>query len=150
MQQRTHSPKTTMMVVTEQCSRSWSSRRALRFDSGPGTRPAFLSLRLSHRTPHTVSLLNAPPFFPFSDSMRGAHRSCHLRSMFSLWTGLTLVFLCCLQAVRAAQWLGERALPELSYGQIRTLATSVDPTKNLDPSDRHSHLSKILIPRPGM
>ena len=49
-----------------------------------------------------------------------------------------------------AQWLGERAFKELSEAQIRTLITTPDPIRNLDPGNRNSHLARILIPRPRM
>lgn len=47
-----------------------------------------------------------------------------------------------------AQKLGERALQELSPAQISSLVSKPDPTRNLNPNDPNSHLSKILIPRP--
>ncbi|TFK76211.1 hypothetical protein BDN72DRAFT_223988 [Pluteus cervinus] len=46
--------------------------------------------------------------------------------------------------------LGERELPRLSADAIRTLVTTPDPVKNIDPNNAQSHLTKILIPRaPG-
>ncbi|EJD02207.1 uncharacterized protein FOMMEDRAFT_109429 [Fomitiporia mediterranea MF3/22] len=59
-----------------------------------------------------------------------------------------LLVLCWVRFSLCAQWLGERALPELSPGQIAQLASTPDPSKNLDPDDKSSHLSQILIPRP--
>ncbi|KAH8998330.1 peptidase family M28-domain-containing protein [Lactarius hatsudake] len=48
----------------------------------------------------------------------------------------------------AASLLGERALPALSSSALSDLANMRDSSKNLDASDPHSHLQKILIPRP--
>ncbi|KAH9173537.1 hypothetical protein EDB89DRAFT_1884969 [Lactarius sanguifluus] len=48
----------------------------------------------------------------------------------------------------AASLLGERALPALSSSALSDLANMRDSSKNLDSSDPHSHLQKILIPRP--
>lgn len=45
--------------------------------------------------------------------------------------------------------LGQRDLTQLSAEQIFVLANSVDPTKNIDTQNPDSHLSKLLIPRPG-
>ena len=45
--------------------------------------------------------------------------------------------------------LGERAFPTLSSSALADLANMRDASKNLDASDPHSHLQKILIPRPG-
>jgi len=44
--------------------------------------------------------------------------------------------------------LGERALPALSSSALEGLTNMRDPSKNLDTSDPHSHLQKILLPRP--
>ncbi|KAF8267886.1 glutaminyl-peptide cyclotransferase-like protein [Lactarius quietus] len=44
--------------------------------------------------------------------------------------------------------LGERALPALSSSALEDLVNMRDPLENLDPSEPHSHLWKILIPRP--
>ena len=46
--------------------------------------------------------------------------------------------------------LGPRDIQELSNEQLATLAAVVDPVKNIDPNDPRSHLSKILVPRPGV
>ena len=59
------------------------------------------------------------------------------------------LLLCWSHASLGAQRLGERDFAELSPGQIQYLASTPDPLKNLDPDSRSSHLSKILIPRPG-
>lgn len=45
--------------------------------------------------------------------------------------------------------LGHRDLTQLSTEQIEALANSVDPIKNIDTQNPDSHLSKLLIPRPG-
>lgn len=45
--------------------------------------------------------------------------------------------------------LGRRDLTQLSTEQIITLANSVSPVKNIDTRNPDSHLSKLLIPRPG-
>lgn len=45
--------------------------------------------------------------------------------------------------------LGRRDLTQLSSEQIVALANSVDPVKNIDTRNPDSHLSKLLIPRPG-
>ena len=42
-----------------------------------------------------------------------------------------------------------RSFLELSSEEISSLVKVKDPLKNLDPHDPNSHLSKILIPRPG-
>ena len=42
-----------------------------------------------------------------------------------------------------------RSFQELSSEDISLLVKVKDPIKNLDPNDPNSHLSKILIPRPG-
>jgi hypothetical protein len=42
-----------------------------------------------------------------------------------------------------------RSFRELSSEEISSLLKAKDPVTNLDPSDPNSHLSKILIPRPG-
>jgi len=42
-----------------------------------------------------------------------------------------------------------RSFLELSSEEISSLVDGKDPLKNLDPNDPNSHLSKILIPRPG-
>ena len=46
--------------------------------------------------------------------------------------------------------LERRELPSLSPTDMTRLVTATDPLFNLDPSNPNSHLSKILIPRPGM
>jgi hypothetical protein len=53
-------------------------------------------------------------------------------------------------AVFSASTLGERALSPLSVAEMETLVTKPDPSKSVDFNDPHSHLSKILIPRPRM
>lgn len=118
---------------------------------------AVFALRRRRRSLQRALTLDTPshflhvyPFLASTNSMKGIQRSCRRHSMFSSWTACWFVCLCWLQAVLAAQRLGERALPELSHGQVKTLATSVDPSTNLDPDNRNAHLSKILIPRPGM
>jgi len=47
----------------------------------------------------------------------------------------------------AGSSLGERELSALSSPALSDLVNLRDPSKNLDPSDPHSHLQKILIPR---
>ena len=42
-----------------------------------------------------------------------------------------------------------RSFRELSAEEISSLVKTKDPLKNLDTNDPNSHLSKILIPRPG-
>lgn len=46
--------------------------------------------------------------------------------------------------------LDRRELPALSSTDIAKLVAATDPLFNLDSSNPTSHLSKILIPRPGM
>lgn len=43
--------------------------------------------------------------------------------------------------------LGQREFVQLPAADIASLVANPDPTKNLDHTDPHSHLSKILIPR---
>lgn len=45
--------------------------------------------------------------------------------------------------------LGQRDLTQLSTEQIVALANSADPVKNIDTRNPNSHLSRLLIPRPG-
>jgi glutaminyl-peptide cyclotransferase len=42
-----------------------------------------------------------------------------------------------------------RSFRELSSEEISSLLKAKDPVTSLDPNDPNSHLSKILIPRPG-
>jgi len=42
-----------------------------------------------------------------------------------------------------------RSFRELSTEEVSSLVSAKDPLKDLDPSDPNSHLSRILIPRPG-
>ena len=42
-----------------------------------------------------------------------------------------------------------RSFRELSTDEVSWLVDGKDPLKGLDPNDPNSHLSKILIPRPG-
>jgi hypothetical protein len=42
-----------------------------------------------------------------------------------------------------------RSFRELSTEEVSSLVTAKDPLKDLDPNDPNSHLSRILIPRPG-
>ncbi|SRR6266404_5655292 len=56
-----------------------------------------------------------------------------------VWTLFTLSL--------GASIIGERALTALSSPALSDLANMRDPSKNLDVSDPHSHLQKILIPR---
>jgi glutaminyl-peptide cyclotransferase len=44
---------------------------------------------------------------------------------------------------------GQRELTQLSAEQLVALANSVDPVKNIDTHNPDSHLSRLLIPRPG-
>ncbi|THH11988.1 hypothetical protein EW145_g296 [Phellinidium pouzarii] len=60
---------------------------------------------------------------------------------------LCLSILCLSYLSLGAQWLGEREFRTLSKAQVASLVSSPDPVKNLDPANRASHLSKILIPR---
>ena len=46
-----------------------------------------------------------------------------------------------------ASMLGERELPSLSSSALSDLVSMRDPSKNLDASDTHSHIQKILLPR---
>lgn len=46
-----------------------------------------------------------------------------------------------------ASTLGPRELKKLSSGAITSLVSHPDPTRNVDPNNPSSHLSKILIPR---
>lgn len=46
--------------------------------------------------------------------------------------------------------LGQRDLTQLSAEQIVALANSIDPVKNIDTRNPDSHLSRLLIPRPGV
>ncbi|KAH9955265.1 hypothetical protein BC827DRAFT_1379132 [Russula dissimulans] len=62
-----------------------------------------------------------------------------------LWLLITLLGPATLS--RCMPSLGERDLRALSLSQISDLANLQHPLKNLDPSDPHSHLQKILIPR---
>ncbi|KAI0040140.1 glutaminyl-peptide cyclotransferase-like protein [Auriscalpium vulgare] len=64
-----------------------------------------------------------------------------------LWHALILLGLCPTPFSHAASTLGERDLNSLSSPAISTLAQSPDPSRNLDPTNPASHLSKILIPR---
>lgn len=59
------------------------------------------------------------------------------------------VLLTCSPEARCFQQ-GPRDLRELSSEQLAALVGAVDPVKNIDPNDPQSHLSKILIPRPGV
>ena len=56
-----------------------------------------------------------------------------------IWTFFTLSL--------GASFLGERELPTLSSSALEDLANMRDPSKNLDTSDPHSHLQRILLPR---
>ncbi|KAL5529573.1 hypothetical protein ACEPAG_5558 [Sanghuangporus baumii] len=77
------------------------------------------------------------------------HRTWPVHKVSMVWLLATsFLFLSWLRVTLGAQLLGERAFKELSPGQISFLASNPDPLKNLDPDDRSSHLSKILIPRP--
>jgi hypothetical protein len=46
--------------------------------------------------------------------------------------------------------LEPRVLTPLQEDDVSQLVSARDPLQNLDPSNPNSHLSKILIPRPGM
>ena len=47
------------------------------------------------------------------------------------------------------QAVEERTLKLLQPNELASLVSALDPSKNLDPSNPASHLSHILIPRPG-
>ncbi|KAF5380916.1 hypothetical protein D9615_004165 [Tricholomella constricta] len=61
--------------------------------------------------------------------------------------GVIFVLLFCPLYTYQASTLGKRTLPELAAGDINTLISTLDPIKQLDPSNPSSHLSRILIPR---
>ena len=71
-------------------------------------------------------------------------------SRWTLWSlsGCTLLVLALVQCTEQAASLGERQLRPLSLSALAALVGSPDPVKNIDPSNRRSHLSHILIPRP--
>jgi hypothetical protein len=99
-----------------------------------------------------VGRFNLPPAQSATASLRGLISMNWSMSGFSFaWACLVLICLlglfpsCSLQA----STLGERDFSVLSSGQISNLVSSLDPVRNIDPSNPNSHLSKILIPRVG-
>jgi hypothetical protein len=71
-------------------------------------------------------------------------------SKLELFMFLILVLSIVVYPSHQASTLGERTLLKLSQSDISNLVSTPDPTKNVDPSNPSSHLSKILIPRVGM
>ncbi|KIK93671.1 hypothetical protein PAXRUDRAFT_144569 [Paxillus rubicundulus Ve08.2h10] len=59
-----------------------------------------------------------------------------------------LIIMSCSAQSNQVSTLGQRDLKQLTAEQITTLATFVDPVKNIDTRNPNSHLSKLLIPRP--
>ncbi|TDL24979.1 hypothetical protein BD410DRAFT_718967 [Rickenella mellea] len=85
--------------------------------------------------------------------VRRQRRRTHLSSIIDAFSDtrtvlLLLLVLLCFPSVSWQQTaLGERALQELDASQIASLISSPDPSRNVDPKNPNSHLSKILIPR---
>lgn len=81
---------------------------------------------------------------------RHLFHTLHMTSRFFRIVGFS-VFALLSWVTQSSQFsrLGQRDLVQLSTEQIVVLANSLDPVKNVDTRSPDSHLSKLLIPRPG-
>lgn len=99
------------------------------------------SERLTRRHPLTCN----GPGPPSAATRRAMH---FVRRFASAWMALPWVLLIAVLVNARRPPPLPRSFRELSPEEISSLVKIRDPTRNLDPNDPTSHLSKILIPRP--